>query len=382
MKKILFMLTMLLVVLLAGCWDEDQPERMYYIQGVGIDYKDGQYEIFVQIIDFTNVAKTEQPNPEAIQAEIGTAKGDTITEAFMNLYHTLDLKLFWGHLTFILLSEEVLKDGRIKNILTLFTHYRETRYQMWYYATDGDIKELLLATPILNRAVTMSKLADPFSSFKQESYVAPITMRDLVIDMNEPGHEVSLPFFKVSDNWETEKGVSKSTKIDGVAVFNTTKYKGTLIGEDAYGLVWMTPETKRGQVTVGNNQDAFTVIIEDFKVKVDAVEQSGDLKFNVAINVNALLSTSNRNVSEKEIKEGVEKKIKEQVEKTYKLALEKDMDIYRLSEKAYRQQLKAWKKVEKDGAIPLTEDSLRDIKVTVEKINTGRKNFDLIIKEK
>ena len=380
MKKILMMLLLILpALLLAGCWDADQPERMYYIQGVGIDYKDGQYEIYVQIIDFVNVAKTEQPNPEALQVEIGTAKGETITEAFMNLYHTLDLKLFWGHLTFILLSEEVLEDGRIKNILTLFTHYRETRYQMWFYATDGDIKDLLLATPILNRAVTMSKLADPNSSYKQESFAAPITMRELVIDLNEPGHEVVLPFFKVSENWETEKGKSKATKVEGVAVFNGSKYKGTLMNEDAYGIVWMTDQTKRAQVTVGNNQDAFTVIIEGFKVKVDAVEKNGDLKFNANIYVNALLSTSNRDVTEQEIKEGVEKKIKEQVEKTYKLALEKDMDIYRLSEKAYRQQLKAWKKVEKDGVIPLTEDSLENVKVTVEKINTGRKNFDLIL---
>ena len=380
MKKILLMLTLLTVVLLSGCWDEEQPERMYYIQGVGVDYKDGQYEIFVQIIDFANVAKTESPNPEAIQVEIGTAKGETVTEAFMNLYHTLDLKLFWGHLTFILLSEEVLDEGRIKNILTLFTHYRETRYTMWYYATDGDLKELLLTTPILNRAITMSKLADPDSSYKQESFPVPITMRDLVIDLNEPGHEIVLPFFKVSENWETEKGTSKSAKADGVAVFNPSKYKGNLTGEDAYGLVWMTKETKRGQVTVGNNQDAYTVIIEDFKLKVDAVEQSGNLKFNVKVNVNALLSTSNRDVSEKEIKAGVEKKIKEQIEKTYTLGLEKDMDIYRLSEIAYRQKLKVWKKIQEDGAIPLTEDSLGDIKVTVEKINTGRKNFDLLVK--
>lgn len=364
---------------MAGCWDEEQPERMYYIQGVGIDFKDGQYEVFVQIIDFANVAKTEQPNLDAIQAEIGTAKGDTITEAFMNLYHTLDLKLFWGHLTFVLLSEEVLKEGKIKNIITLFTHYRETRYQMWYFATDGDIKEVMLTTQILNRAITMSKLADPFSSFHQEFFPTPITMRQLAIALNEPGHEVILPFVEILENWETEEGKSKAIKIDGLAVFNHSKYKGSIKGDDAYGVVWMNEQTKRSRLTIGEGQNAFTVIIESFDVKVDAVEQNGDVKFNVTVRVQALLSTANKDITEKEIKKGIEKKMKEQIENTYQVALKKDVDIYRLSEKAYRQQFKAWKKLETDGAIPLTEDSLHDVKIIVEKINTGRKNFDLIL---
>ena len=374
MKRILLIV---MVMLLAGCWDVNEPERMYYIHAVGVDYKDGQYEIYVQVIDFVNVAKTEQPNPDAIQSEIGLAKGETINEAFLKLYHSMDLKLFWGHLTYVVLSEEVLKEGRTNSVLTLFSHYRETRYQIWYYATDGDLKDILLATPILNKAITLSKLADPLNSFDQESYLAPISMRKLIIGINEPSHEIAIPYIKISENWETEKGKSKATEVDGVSVFTPTEYKGNITGEEAMGLMWMTNETKRGQVTIGKNMEAFTAIIEHLKVKVEAIEKDGDLKFKVNVHVNAILGNSNRDVNEKEIIEGVKKKVKEQIETTYKVGLENDMDIYRLSENAYRQQLKAWKKVQVDGKVPLNEDSIEEVKVVVEKINSGRKNFDL-----
>ncbi|MGE7675421.1 hypothetical protein ACQKMV_17855 [Lysinibacillus sp. NPDC094403] len=54
---------------------------MYYVHGLGIDYKDGQYEIFMQLINFSNVAKSESPNPQATQSEIGHSKGKTLEEA-------------------------------------------------------------------------------------------------------------------------------------------------------------------------------------------------------------------------------------------------------------------------------------------------------------
>src|SRR5690606_41156189 len=82
MKKLLLFPLLLLV---AGCWDTNQPERMYYLLGLGIDYKDGQYEIYSQVVAFTNIAKSKQPNPEATQAEVGIAKGKTFDEAFFNL---------------------------------------------------------------------------------------------------------------------------------------------------------------------------------------------------------------------------------------------------------------------------------------------------------
>jgi len=47
-KKFMLIVSLTAVLLLAGCWDVKEPQRMYYIDGIGIDYKDGQYEIYMQ----------------------------------------------------------------------------------------------------------------------------------------------------------------------------------------------------------------------------------------------------------------------------------------------------------------------------------------------
>ena len=53
---------MLLTIVLSGCWDENQPERMLYVNGIGVDYKDGKYDVYAQFANFSNLGKTEQPN--------------------------------------------------------------------------------------------------------------------------------------------------------------------------------------------------------------------------------------------------------------------------------------------------------------------------------
>jgi len=62
-KKIIILSSLATSLLLSGCWDVYEAQRMYYVDGLGIDYKDGQYVIYMQLINFTNVAKFEYPNP-------------------------------------------------------------------------------------------------------------------------------------------------------------------------------------------------------------------------------------------------------------------------------------------------------------------------------
>ncbi|WP_374966025.1 hypothetical protein [Lysinibacillus sp. RS5] len=86
-KKTISIFTLILstTLLISGCRDVTEPQRMYYVQGVGVDYKDNQYEAYLQLINFAAVAKTEQANPQAPHNEIGKAKEKTIEEAIYKI---------------------------------------------------------------------------------------------------------------------------------------------------------------------------------------------------------------------------------------------------------------------------------------------------------
>ncbi|MFY3790706.1 hypothetical protein ACOQFO_03195 [Ureibacillus sp. MALMAid1270] len=104
MKKIKNIVCLLLVTsLLSGCWDLRENTRMFYVHGVGVDYKDGMYELYLQLISFANVAKPEQVNQDVVQAEVNSEKVKPLPKQFLKFTIQLTRKsigvicLFYCH---------------------------------------------------------------------------------------------------------------------------------------------------------------------------------------------------------------------------------------------------------------------------------------------
>ncbi|WP_342472253.1 Ger(x)C family spore germination protein [Metasolibacillus sp. FSL H7-0170] len=375
MKKSIYFFIMCSLFLTA-CWDNNEPERMLYIHGIGVDYKDGEFEIYAQLLDLSSIARSDQPSTNAIQTEVGRATGKTIDEAAVNLYRAVDQRILWGHLTYVIFSKELLESEELVQAIDSFVRYRETRYTMWVYTSDEPLDELLLVTPILNKGMTFSRTADPMNTFYQESFVDPVSLRTLLIHLDEPGHEVNIPFIVSSNRWETPKGVDPVLEIKGISVITKSSLKGSLFDGDAEGLRWMSEDTSRAQITLendGNQKKEFTtVIIDNVKQKITPVEEDGQLRFDIAIEVEVTTSGEDGQKGEEKLKKGIIEQIKKEVERTYLKGIEQEMDVFRLSEQAYRKKLKAWQRLNKNGQIQLTEDSIRELDVSIEKIRTER----------
>ena len=85
-----------IILFLTGCWDATEPQRMYFINGVGVDFEDNTYKVYLQIINFADVAKAATPSGDVAPAEVGYAEGKTVEEAIYKLYRSADQEIFWG----------------------------------------------------------------------------------------------------------------------------------------------------------------------------------------------------------------------------------------------------------------------------------------------
>ncbi|MBO0603482.1 Ger(x)C family spore germination protein [Sporosarcina sp. E16_3] len=381
-NKILILL-ILLTTTLTGCWDMSEPERMLYINAIGIDFKDGQYEVYAQIISFANIAKSDQPTSNQPQAEVGFAKGKTEDEAIFNLYRSIDQKVFWGHFSYMVISDEAMKNVKFSPVIDGFIRYGETPYKVWVYTTKGPVQDVLLVKPVLNKAVTLSKLGDPENSFKQESFIEPLNFRELIIRMDEPSHEAMIPLITVEENWESMTESIKAPVISGVGVVTPSGFKGFISGDKARGIQWMTNKTKRGQVTFeSDGGHDVTMVIEKVEVKVDPIVNKEGVKFDIDVRLNAAVSTVEGKVTYDSLTKGIKKEVEKEIMVTYEEALKKDIDIYHLSEQLYRKNVKAWKKYHIDGKVELTNDSIRKLTVHIEKLDSDRKSIKETIKNK
>ncbi|WP_276357970.1 hypothetical protein [Cohnella caldifontis] len=101
----------LLALPIAGCWDVKTIQDIVYLTGVGVDYSNGKYQLYVQTLDFSNVAKSEggkSDKPGAIY--IGRAEHETLDGAVDRIYQSAQQPVFWGHVAAIVLSENVMKE--------------------------------------------------------------------------------------------------------------------------------------------------------------------------------------------------------------------------------------------------------------------------------
>ncbi|WP_430103134.1 hypothetical protein [Paenibacillus validus] len=82
-----FTAVLLLPFFLTGCWSKYEVQNMNYVTAVGIDYADGQYIIYAQLLDFSTVAKLEgQQKSEQPPVWIGRGKGISFTALKPHIY--------------------------------------------------------------------------------------------------------------------------------------------------------------------------------------------------------------------------------------------------------------------------------------------------------
>ena len=86
-------------------------------------------------------------------------------------------------------------------------------------------------------------------------------------------------------------------------------------------------------------------------------------------------------MSKKEIETEIRRTIKRDIYKTYNYTRKRNIDAFNLSETLYRKDNKVWKRIEKNGRIPLEEDTIKSITIHVKLQNTGRNNSNPLFEE-
>ncbi|MFJ7829718.1 Ger(x)C family spore germination protein [Peribacillus sp. NPDC097284] len=383
--KYKFIPLLVLVLILSGCWDSNEPERLVYAHGVGVDYKDGKVVVYLQIINLQGLAKTEAGGDPSSQnaSDVGTGTGDTLEEAIFDLYHTSDRRIYWGHLSFVIFSDEALNAGGFKKTVDFLDRYRETRYRIFFYMTKESVKEAMLVAPIENISLAFSKLSDPEGNYKQSSFIPPINLRELIIEMDEPAYFVSIPRMKVTKQWSGQKEKKKDLLLDSIAVISENKIKTIFPTRAMKGARLVNKNFVRDSVTLfpGTRQDT-SVIVYEKKVKMKPViEKDGKVRFHIKMKLKSSIETMKVDSSPKEYERELKRILKKEIKYTYKYAKEKKVDLFRLSETLYRKDIKKWKEIQKDGEIPLEDDTIKSIKIEVNLQNTGKDKLTPIFED-
>lgn len=376
-KVINVCLSLLMLFLLTGCWNSKDIQTMAYVTGLGLDYQNGKYITYVQVLNFSNIAKTEGMElGSTVPNWIGRGEGKTMTEAFNAIYTSSQIRVFWGHLKAIVCTENLLKRAdRIKEAYDMINRYREVRYNVLIYGTKVPLRDIFTQKSILNLSPLDTVMYSPTQIYAQRSFIPPIYGYKCVAHLNEPGSESIIPSISIVDNkWTVDYKDKPMLRINGAFFFSDQQLKGWLKESDLAGYRWLQKKLQRSalQIIDDNNQAIAALVLVRPKPEIIPIVQNGTPFFRISVNVKAFIEELTADITEKELEIRAAKAVKEEIWTTYKKGLATQADVFQLSQALYRNYPKVWNAERQEQAFFLNESSLKQIDVKVHLLHTGK----------
>jgi spore germination protein KC len=360
-------------MLLQGCWDEINLEDTSYVSALGIDFKDGKYEIYAQTMKFGLIAKTESVQPDPNPVWIGRGKGDSILLAINNITKSGQTILSLEHLKTVVVHARAL--DRMDDIMDGLNRQRASRYTSLIYGTRAPIEKIFTTDTFYDQSPLNSVMYLPQPLEGQRSFIRPSTLQTSVQTLKEPAMVTTIAALTANEHyWTRKKILLQIQMIEGVFVFKELNYVGYLSENEAAGLRWVNPEFKHFIMKAEGKNGSAAVSISSSKSQLRASFKEGSPSFVLKVKLSGAVAEIMENMNAEEIVASIEAEVRLQLENTYRKGLTKGMDLFELEHNLYRYHQAYWKQACKGKEWLPKPDQLK-IEVEFNLIHSG--NFTL-----
>lgn len=336
MKKfVLIIITLFILLISSGCYNYKEINDMAIVSSIGID-KDNKNDKYIVSAQIMNSKESE--DSEDSQITVYTKEGDTVHEALRNITLKSPRKIYGNHLSKIVLSEEVAKEG-IDNILDIFNRITEVRNEFIITIVKEDkasdvLKVLTTTESIPAEYVKLSlKIADKTSGL---TYA---TKLDEFISLYlKKGIDPVVPVLKIDkkekkgttiNNITTTNPMSKIV-IENLAVTNKGKLETYLKSEEVIGYNFLRNQIQKMIIPVkcdDKNNYASIAILKN-KTKSNTSKKDNKYIINFDINSEAIITEYNceSNLKNEKVIEKLEKDTEKKINRYIKKSLDKQKE--------------------------------------------------------
>jgi Ger(x)C family germination protein len=349
---------------------------MAYVTAICLDYKDGHFIVYTQVLNFSNVAKSDKFEiGKNVPVWIGKGEGVTAVEALSSIYATSQLRMYWGHVKVIVCSESILKDKKsIQQAYDAINRYREVRYNILLYGTKESFSEILAQKSLFNSSPLDTIMDTPEDVYVQRSNIEPQYAYKIIAELNEEGRTVLLPSLSITrQQWQEDQKKKAMFKVDGAYTFQDHEFTGWFSEDDLKGVRWFHKNTKRVLANIPDNKKPTgAIILIKPKHSIQPLIEKDEARFNIYIETNGYVEEMTENVSVKTMEEQAANVIRTEILTAYKKGLSTQTDLLNLFGEVYRKDPQAWYRFKEENHLVLKEDTLNKIDVKVTLMHTGK----------
>jgi len=369
---------------LAGCaTDAKNIEKLNYATALGVDFVDGQYHGYVQFINLQSVAKATDGKQTSKKAWVGKGVAPSLEQALFDIYRTAQERVFWGHVTAIVISDEALKQG-IDTIYDSISRYYEFRLTPWVYATRGPIREILSMGGFYEQSTLSTILQEPKEIHSQTSFVEPIKLHKLMSRINEPGYTVCIPSVAVNtEQWKAELKPEPKLAIDGAIFMKQDKVKSFMSLKELSGLRWIRPGTVRAGIPVPDKTNPEVEVVFDHpKAKYELVRENERLRYRLSMRAKGYIVNWDgvEFASFNELIEQTKKAIEREIRQVVRDGNNRKTDVLNLEHELFRNHFRLWKSERWNEEDFLSPDVLEAIDLHLEIVHSGLERSKIALK--
>ncbi|WP_218144011.1 Ger(x)C family spore germination protein [Lentibacillus persicus] len=328
MKKWLITpVAILLMLLLAGCWDRTEINDLAIIVGLGLhETEDEEVQLSVQIVNPSSMASGQSGN----SGQQGTGQlttmekevGKTTFDARSKLQEKVSRELFSGHNRVVFISEKLAEKG-IRDHIDFLARYTRPRLRSYVYVTKGVPADFFKVMPDLesSSAETARELADLRIGMSVE-------VKELLQMTADASENAALPIITI----EGEPPHSYGLRVQGAAVFKHGKMVGQLDDSATRGVMWIRDEIEEATIMVQPEGETgyISFLVLDATTKLVPEIKGDNWTMTVQINAidDAVENHTTLDLMKPDTIKRLEKQLEEKVEQRIHIALEqvqKDM---------------------------------------------------------
>lgn len=275
MKKILILL--IIPILLGGCYDYNELGDLAIVSGIGIDYKDDEFEVTFEIL--STKKEGEQGSSSSSTYNV-TAKGNTVAEAFSKNGNNMDKVPYYDHIKVVVISEDIAKN-HLKEISELLIRNSKLRNEFYITIAKNASAKDIISSSSKEKPVAAQFIVDLLEHSNDSSsagYYAPFTkiLRNILTD----GEDAIMSTLKLEDD---------KIILDGMAVFKDFELKYIYNNNEAAVINLLNNFKSRTvffEKSCGNKKTVMSIYESDIKIEPnnEIIKVSG--KLNGRINEN------------------------------------------------------------------------------------------------
>lgn len=359
MKKIKLLIILGIIFTLTGCYNYRELNQLAITSAIGIDKHDDEYQVSIQVMNTQKQGNDGTSTGDQPKFITYKEKGKTLQSAFRNIVLESPRRLYANHISLLVISEEVAKEG-LPDVLDLLFRDTESRKQFIVLLSknseSSDVLEVLTPLETLNaKNITDSVMADSkFLGVSEE-----VTYEQLMDSYLNSKKEIVLPTIEVIGNVEEGEQTDSlqnsdpKTKVllEGYSIFKSDKLVGYLSNEDSINLGFVRNKIEDTIVDYKCSKDNY-MAVELVNTKTEVTPKKNKLGVIIKVkaqgNINEINCdldiTKDKTISELEKK--INKKIEEDIKQTIeKINKEYNSDVYGFEDLFYKSNPKYYKKM-------------------------------------